>query len=376
MERTEIVESSDIEYPKAKLYKRWFSGLIDIILTLFIGFLLYGITALVTNYVPSYKENSQTRLKLEIESGLYDSTGNLILNTLEDNKDSYDSKKTNLSKAIDDFYSNSTFFDDDTAMNQYKGRKENAIDKDGNKLFVLDSNSNLTEGNLKAETYYDFYVYEISNYSIALLSSSDLFQTTSRVIVLTSVIEMFICFGIGYFISFNLIPMFLKRGRKTFGMYLFNLSVLTDEGLVVSGKKFVARQLLPAGVNPSFRAESRSSDFSFCDAFPIGISGLNVSRSTSVARDGCRNLQQRELFGSYTRFPFHPGAAKLRRAVGTLGEAKIRRIFQKAAFYGKKAATSRKDRRRRVADRAVGTGFRHSARCQPVVPWCSGQPPS
>ena len=114
----------------------------------------------------------------------------------------------------------------------------------GNKLFVLDSNSNLTEGNLKAETYYDFYVYEISNYSIALLSSSDLFQTTSRVIVLTSVIEMFICFGIGYFISFNLIPMFLKRGRKTFGMYLFNLSVLTDEGLVVSGKKFVARQLL------------------------------------------------------------------------------------------------------------------------------------
>ena len=221
MERTEIVESSDIEYPKAKLYKRWFSGLIDIILTLFIGFLLYGITALVTNYVPSYKENSQTRLKLEIESGLYDSTGNLILNTLEDSKDSYDSKKACLSKAIDSFYSNSTFFDDDTAMNQYKGRKENAIDKDGNKLFVLDSNSNLKEGNLKAETYYDFYVYEISNYSIALLSSSDLFQTTSRVIVLTSVIEMFICFGIGYFISFNLIPMFLKRGRKTFGMYLF-----------------------------------------------------------------------------------------------------------------------------------------------------------
>lgn len=132
----------------------------------------------------------------------------------------------------------------------------------------------------------------------------------------------------------------------------------------------------PAGVNPSFRAESRSSDFSFCDAFPIEISGLNVSRSTSVARDGCRNLQQRELFGSCTRFPFHPGAARLRRAVGTLGEAKIRRIFQKAAFYGKIAAISRKDRRRRVADRAVGTGFRHSARCQPVVPRCSGQPPS
>ena len=132
----------------------------------------------------------------------------------------------------------------------------------------------------------------------------------------------------------------------------------------------------PAGVNPSFRAESRSSDFSFCDAFPIEISGLNVSRSTSVARDGCRNLQQRELFGICTRFPFHPGAARLRRAVGTLGEAKIRRIFQKAAFYGKIAATSRKDRCRRVADRAVGTGFRHSARCQPVVPRCSRQPPS
>ena len=163
----------------------------------------------------------------------------------------------------------------------------------------------------------------------------------------------------------------IHHKRKTLDIRL-NIKDFSSVG--VTG--FEPATTRPAGVNPSFRAESRSSDFSFCDAFPIGISGLNVSRSTSVARDGCRNLQQRELFGSYTRFPFHPGAAKLRRAVGTLGEAKIRRIFQKAAFYGKKAATSRKDRRRRVADRAVGTGFRHSARCQPVVPWCSGQPPS
>lgn len=144
MERTEIVESSDIEYPKAKLYKRWFSGLIDIILTLFIGFLLYGITALVTNYVPSYKENSQTRLKLEIESGLYDSTGNLILNTLEDSKDSYDSKKTCLSKAIDGFYSNSTFFDDDTAITNKAFTVGQTVDITA---FIVHSNSKDKNGN-------------------------------------------------------------------------------------------------------------------------------------------------------------------------------------------------------------------------------------
>ena len=91
----------------------------------------------------------------------------------------------------------------------------------------------------------------------------------------------------------------------------------------------------PAGVNPSFRAESRSSDFSFCDAFPIEISGLNVSRSTSVARDGCRNLQQRELFGSCTRFPFHPGAAKLRRALELSARQKYEEFSRKRLFTEK-----------------------------------------
>ncbi len=96
----------------------------------------------------------------------------------------------------------------------------------------------------------------------------------------------------------------------------------------------------PAGVNPFLGPKAGLLTFPFYDAFPIGISGLSMSQNAPAVGGGCRNLQQRELFGSCTRFPFHPDAARLRRAVGTLSIAKIRRIFQKAAFPGKIVAFS------------------------------------
>lgn len=242
--KEELEEQTDIEYEKAKLYKRWLAFLIDFILMAMIGLFFFGLTSLTTTYVPQYKNVISRRLEIETDSGLYNNEGKLITEVLSDSSDSYDSKKVSLSNTIDSFYSNSNFFSDPSAKDSYNERKKNAKDTNGNPIFTIDDKGIANETNYSSETYYNFYVSEIEGYSLALLSSNNEFQSLNRTIVLTSVIELIICFGIGYFISYNLIPICSKKGRKSLGMYVFNLSLLGGDGLVAQGKMFAYRQIM------------------------------------------------------------------------------------------------------------------------------------
>ena len=45
---------------------------------------------------------------------------------------------------------------------------------------------------------------------------------------------------------------------------------------------------------------------SVCDAFPTRKSVARECRTRSLPEEGSRNIQQRELFGIHTRFPFDP----------------------------------------------------------------------
>ena len=121
----------------------------------------------------------------------------------------------------------------------------------------------------------------------------------------------------------------------------------------------------PAGVNPSFRAESRSSDSSLPRRLPDRNQWpKRVAVCIRPGGAGCRNLQQRELFGTCTRFPFHPcGAGEpLRRRNSR--RCKSTKNFPENGHSAKICV--------RVRPRWAG---HHSARCQPAAP-CSGQPPS
>lgn len=245
MEETRIEEeSTELEYPKAKLYKRWFAFLIDFILMALIGLFLFGLTNLVTQNVPSYANVVERRLELEKESGLYDSEGRLLTEVMEESEDSYDSKKDVLSNAIESFYLNETFFEGSSTTDSYTERKKNATNSDGVKIFTIDDNGNVVESNHTAKTYYDFYAKEMESYSLALLSANDEFMRLSRNIILTSVIELFICMGIGFFVSYILLPICSKKGRKTLGMRVFDLSLLSGDALVAQGRTFAYRQVL------------------------------------------------------------------------------------------------------------------------------------
>jgi len=236
-------QNIDVEYPKAKLHKRWFAAFLDLFLTIFFGMIFYGLTALTTNHVSAYINVVEQRDRIEKKSGLYED-GSPISTIMKSKEEDYSLKNETLRNAIEAFYNNSYFFSDDNAMNNYEERKK--VAKEGEVLIFVysDTTNKYEEGNFTPETYYNFYIYEIENYSLPLLSVNDDYQEATRIIVWTSVIEIVLSVGLGYFIAFNLIPIFRRRGRQTIGMYLFKISVVTNEALSPTGKTFVFRQLL------------------------------------------------------------------------------------------------------------------------------------
>lgn len=238
-----LTSSVDVEYPKAPLYKRWLACLTDIFLTAIIGLLLYILCLFVTQQIPQYKSVVEERTSIQIRSKLYDEDGELILNKMDESTSSYSEKKADLSSRIDYFYKDSDFFNDDEAYDNYEKRKEEAKDQKGNQLFVKE-NESYVEGKLSDETYYDFYFQEISDYALPLMASNATYQKTNQIIIWTSVIELFLSLGLSYFIFFNLVPLIMKRGRKTIGMYLLKISLISGEALNPQGKPWILRQFL------------------------------------------------------------------------------------------------------------------------------------
>jgi hypothetical protein len=244
-EETKTPETIDVEYPKAGLSKRWFSGIIDLFLVVLLGALFYALAQIVTNHFSSYTDVLEKRDELKLSSHLYVTDNDqvtLILQSEEDSKDTDEAKKTTLSNAIDYFYQDPDFFTDDSAKTSYESRKASATDSSGDLIFRYDASSKTyAENGYSDQIYYDFYSTEIGDYSLALLSRNADYAWTSQVIVLTSVTEAFLSGGLGFILAFGIVPLILKRGRKTLGMYLFRISLIGSDALNVSGGKFFGR---------------------------------------------------------------------------------------------------------------------------------------
>jgi uncharacterized RDD family membrane protein YckC len=242
----QVTERLDVEYPKAKLYKRWFSALIDLFIATMIGLIFFSLAGLTTQHVSSYISVAEKRSELQRESGLYDDSNQLLTVVEENSTDTYDAKKKVLSKALDSYYLNETFFQNTDAMLAYQGRKSTAKNSNSNNLFIEDSSNHgyyLENGGLD-EDYYNFYSTEIENYAIGQMTSNEDYLRLTQVIFITSISELVVSIALGFLISFCLIPVFIKRGRKTVGMYLFKISLIGADALNVNGWKYFGRAAL------------------------------------------------------------------------------------------------------------------------------------
>ena len=232
-----------LEYSKARIYQRVFSFFIDLFLAVLLGMIINSLCGLVTSVVPKYQEVLQERIELQDQSGLFDENQKLWTLSLEGSDMTIQEKKELLSTRLDEFYHNDVFFEDDTFYQSYQKRKSEAVNEKGELLFELISDS-YVEKDFSDDVYYSFYQKEFENYASAALSHNVRFADLSNLIVRISVIEIVLSMSVGFALSFVIMPLILKRGRKTIGMYLFKISLVGGDALNVRGKTLLFRNAL------------------------------------------------------------------------------------------------------------------------------------
>ena len=232
-----------LEYSKARIYQRVFSFFIDLFLAVLLGMIINSLCGLVTSVVPKYQEVLQERIELQDQSGLFDENQKLWTLSLEGSDMTIQEKKELLSTRLDEFYHNDVFFEDDTFYQSYQKRKSEAVNEKGELLFKLISGS-YVEKDFSDDVYYSFYQKEFENYASAALSHNVRFANLSNLIVRISVIEIVLSMSVASALSFVIMPLILKRGRKTIGMYLFKISLVGGDALNVRGNTLLFRNVL------------------------------------------------------------------------------------------------------------------------------------
>ena len=237
-----VQEKQEVEYPMAPLHKRWFAVLIDIVITLTVGLLLYGLMALVTNQVPSYQAVVEERDELQKDNALY-VDGQQIL-VYDFTEASVEEKKAIFHDAIEDFYHDERYFKDLSFYQEYQGRKKEAQFQ-GEYIFA----ENKVEKGIYEETffsaqiYYDFYYSEIEKHCMGFLTNNEAYERTTFVIFNTFIIELFLSTSVSFLLFFVGMPLIFKRGRKTLGMFMFKISLIGPDAINVKGVRLLSRFL-------------------------------------------------------------------------------------------------------------------------------------
>ena len=235
---------TEVEYCKAKNYKRWLAFIIDAFLALLLGLFLTAAVGAVTRVTPAYQNIVKQRDDIENSVSIYQDGKAIILVMDESEKTVADKKKT-LNDAIENFYSDTRFFTENTYYSAYQDRKKEAKATDNGLLFEYnDPTKTYQEKNYSDQEYYDFYYSEIEHYLIAYMSLNADYANCTNAIVRISVIELILCLSVGYILSFLIVPLIIKRGRRTIGMYLFKISLIGADALNVNGWALFGRDML------------------------------------------------------------------------------------------------------------------------------------
>ena len=232
----------EVVYKKAKLSKRMLAYFIDIGLLIMSTLIMLSIINIPITSSPWYKSKDAELTELKNESGLYENGINIVdyLSTNEDYP-SYEEKKNEIAKRIDNFYKNTTYFSDLSKIkNDYDNRKLEAK-KDGVNLFV-NQDGQVVENAVSAESLYNFYVGEVENFTLAYLMRNTKYFYLTRFSFLVTVVEFVSLFTLFFLVYFLILPLTcFKRGRQTIGMKLEKIGIISLSAVNVSAGKYVGR---------------------------------------------------------------------------------------------------------------------------------------
>ena len=242
MKTSEKAISKELIYHPAKTWKRIASFFLDAVIFLFTAVTLFSFANMALQETPFLKENSNKRLTIQNESGLY-VEGNLISTYVDMDESGLSAareKKDFLKEKIDVFY-RSSFFSNDDAEKEYHSRcLEYSYGNE--RLFQEGRDGKVEEKPLNPEYFVAFYKEEVTDHCLSYLYTSKEYAETTVVSLSTMIAEFASCALLSSFLFFLVIPLWIcKRGRQTLGMKSFKISLLSVKALNVTRASYVGR---------------------------------------------------------------------------------------------------------------------------------------
>ena len=214
----------EVVYTKAKLGKRLIAHFFDIsILAICVAF---GVT--ISNQVVTstglYKQKEAAIAQIRNDSGLYVDNTDIVTYAETHGADNVE-KKEIVRDHINLFYHNSTYFADETIINQYNERKKARTD-----IFVINEFDEPVEKSDAgyAAALYEFYKSEYNNISLGFLLRNTTYFYLVRYQFWSVLIQTISLITLFFTIFYLIFPLFIfKRGRQTIGMKLEKIGLIS-----------------------------------------------------------------------------------------------------------------------------------------------------
>ncbi len=240
----------DFDYNVASLGKLVSSFLADLFCLIILSILVMVPSILILNNTSTYINNTNSRNNILIESNLYlEDNGNVITlyKYLDNNNElTYNQKSEKFENNLNYFFTEFINTElDNKGLETYSNLKLKG-EINNSKMFVEDSNTHLlirqfTNSDYD-KNYYDFYI-KLYNTSLNYLQYNTIYKQTRNTTLFMFTTCIIVSVSFSYICLYLVVPLCLKRGKKTVGMLLTNISLLQVDGFSCSWKRFVGRFL-------------------------------------------------------------------------------------------------------------------------------------
>ena len=242
----------EVVFKKASYRNRLFAFAIDLFLMIVTTLGLMGIAYLITSNMDYYKNANQAINDLQMKSHLYversDGNYQLMCDYYKITQDSdYEKYANQFDEALTEFYSDPDFFDQSnplSGMYLYNTQKIPA-DKTASDLFIYEDETHsniIPRDGATQEQLYKFYCGVMENQAYSYLVKHDTYINSSRIINLNFfLVDLLIPIVLSTIIYELIIPLSLRRGKKTIGKLLLKLSVVDVRGLSCPWYRYLLR---------------------------------------------------------------------------------------------------------------------------------------
>ena len=242
-EKTEVIE---IKATTPKFFRLASSALFDALTVILLTFLLSLASFPAYFATPAYKEPTSLREEIMVESHLYernDGGVRLVSTSLkEDDSLTFGQKSGKLSEALS--YCYTVYLNEE--LSGKGGEKLNgyyaSLTYEGASLFGSDGARLLTDETYD-EAYLDAYCEVIENHGVSELSLKKGFSNARTQILWGYLLAFLISFSLSCLVLLLLVPLCLRKGKRTLGMLLTKLAYLDQWGFSPSWKRWALRFL-------------------------------------------------------------------------------------------------------------------------------------